>query len=66
MNHETSIPAPALPYDVARCPGAAAKQCENCLRRTAPGRPGGPQPQLAVPAQAFAKVACPYRLEQPS
>ena len=33
-----------LPYDVARCSGVrVAALCHNCLRKTAPGRPCGPQ-----------------------
>lgn len=39
----------SLPYDVARCSGSShiedgkrywREGCEDCLRRTAPGRPG--------------------------
>lgn len=34
-------PTPALSYDTARCQGAGAALCSDCLRRLAPGNPHG-------------------------
>ena len=34
-------PTPTLSYDTARCQGAGAALCSDCLRRLAPGCPHG-------------------------
>lgn len=43
-----------LPYDTARCQGVYAEDqwregCEDCQRRTSPGRPDGWQTHTAPP-----------------
>lgn len=54
----------SLPYDVARCNGVKIdgewrEGCEDCLRRTSPGREHW-QPYIAPPANIV--FECEYRI----
>lgn len=54
-----------LPYDISRCSGVKIdgewrEGCEDCLRRTSPGRPDGWQTWIMPPA--IIVIECHWRV----